>query len=39
MVFGTFRNPRASAPAEAGFYTGASARLGTMLAFRDLTPA
>lgn len=39
MVFGTFRNPRAPAPSEAGFYTGASARLGTMLAFRDVTPA
>jgi sterol desaturase/sphingolipid hydroxylase (fatty acid hydroxylase superfamily) len=38
MVFGTFRNP-ASAPREAGFYAGASAKLGRMLAFRDVSPA
>ena len=39
MVFGTFRNPREAAPREAGFYRGASAKLGTMLAFREVTPA
>jgi sterol desaturase/sphingolipid hydroxylase (fatty acid hydroxylase superfamily) len=38
MVFGTFRHP-ASAPREAGFYAGASAKLGRMLAFRDVSPA
>jgi len=39
LVFGTFRNPRDFA-AEAGFYDGASARIGPMLAFRDVaTPA
>jgi sterol desaturase/sphingolipid hydroxylase (fatty acid hydroxylase superfamily) len=32
MVFGTFRNPQ-TAPSEAGFYDGASARLGTLLTF------
>jgi sterol desaturase/sphingolipid hydroxylase (fatty acid hydroxylase superfamily) len=34
MVFGTFRNPAAAEKREAGFYPGASARLGAMLAFR-----
>lgn len=38
MVFGTFRNPE-RAPSEAGFYDGASAKLGQMLAFRSVTPA
>ena len=38
MVFGTFRNPR-NEEKEAGFYRGASARIGRMLAFRDVTPA
>ena len=37
MVFGTFRNPRAPAPREAGFYTGASAKLAPMLAFRKVS--
>jgi sterol desaturase/sphingolipid hydroxylase (fatty acid hydroxylase superfamily) len=32
MVFGTFRNPQ-DAPSKAGFYDGASARLGTLLTF------
>jgi hypothetical protein len=36
LLFGTFRNPRGGAPAEAGFYEGASARLGAMLAFRKV---
>jgi hypothetical protein len=31
-VFGTFRNPE-RAPSQAGFYDGASARLGTLLTF------
>ena len=36
MVFGTFRNPQPEAtPRTAGFYPGASARLATMLAFRE----
>ena len=36
MVFGTFRNPqRETTPRTAGFYHGASARLATMLAFRE----
>lgn len=38
MIFGTFRNPERFEP-EAGFYDGASARVGAMLAFRDLAPA
>jgi hypothetical protein len=37
-MFGTFRNPKV-APRDAGFYGGASAKLGAMLAFRDVTPA
>jgi len=36
MVFGTFRNPSGAVSAEAGFYAGASARLGAMLAFRRI---
>ncbi len=36
LLFGTLRNPRGEAPAEAGFYPGASARLGAMLAFRKV---
>ena len=36
MLFGTFRNP-ASEPREAGFYAGASSRVGAMLAFRPVT--
>jgi hypothetical protein len=36
LLFGTLRNPRGDAPAEAGFYEGASARLGAMLAFRKV---
>jgi sterol desaturase/sphingolipid hydroxylase (fatty acid hydroxylase superfamily) len=36
MVFGSFRNPGAKeTPVAAGFYRGASARLGSMLAFRQ----
>jgi sterol desaturase/sphingolipid hydroxylase (fatty acid hydroxylase superfamily) len=38
MLFGTFRNPERF-ELEAGFYDGASARVGAMLAFRDLAPA
>jgi sterol desaturase/sphingolipid hydroxylase (fatty acid hydroxylase superfamily) len=34
MLFGTFRNPAAGEKREAGFYLGASRRLGAMLAFR-----
>jgi sterol desaturase/sphingolipid hydroxylase (fatty acid hydroxylase superfamily) len=38
MVFGTFRNPGADAPARVqGFYSGASARLVDMLLFRDVS--
>jgi sterol desaturase/sphingolipid hydroxylase (fatty acid hydroxylase superfamily) len=38
MVFGTFRNPgRRETPVSAGFYRGASARLGAMLAWRAVT--
>jgi sterol desaturase/sphingolipid hydroxylase (fatty acid hydroxylase superfamily) len=38
MVFGTFENPRAGTPAQAqGFYDGASARVGEMLLFRDVS--
>ncbi len=36
MVFGTFRNPADGIPREAGFYAGASARIGAMLAFRKV---
>jgi sterol desaturase/sphingolipid hydroxylase (fatty acid hydroxylase superfamily) len=36
LVFGTFHNPRDFA-AQQGFYDGASARLGDMLAFRDVS--
>jgi sterol desaturase/sphingolipid hydroxylase (fatty acid hydroxylase superfamily) len=36
MVFGTFRNAGESAPREAGFYAGASAKLGSMLAFKGV---
>lgn len=37
VLFGTFRNPATGAePREAGFYDGASTRLGDMLAFRDV---
>jgi sterol desaturase/sphingolipid hydroxylase (fatty acid hydroxylase superfamily) len=38
MLFRTFRNPERFEP-EAGFYDGASARVGAMLLFRDLAPA
>jgi sterol desaturase/sphingolipid hydroxylase (fatty acid hydroxylase superfamily) len=34
MLFGTFRNPASDEKREAGFYYGASRRLGAMLAFR-----
>lgn len=38
MLFGTFRNPQAGTePREAGFYIGASVRVGEMLAFRDVS--
>lgn len=38
MLFGTFQNPaRAEVPVEAGFYNGASSRLGEMLFFRDVS--
>jgi sterol desaturase/sphingolipid hydroxylase (fatty acid hydroxylase superfamily) len=38
LVFGTFRNPGArETPVSAGFYRGASARLGAMLAWRAVT--
>jgi len=36
LLFGTFHNPRDFAPAT-GFYDGASARIGDMLAFRDVS--
>jgi sterol desaturase/sphingolipid hydroxylase (fatty acid hydroxylase superfamily) len=36
LVFGTFHNPR-EFPAENGFYHGASARVGEMLRFKDVT--
>lgn len=36
MIFGTFRNP-AEFEAEQGFYKGASARVGDMLLFRDVS--
>ena len=38
LVFGTCRNPQ-RAPREAGFYDGASARVGEMLAFREVHEA
>jgi sterol desaturase/sphingolipid hydroxylase (fatty acid hydroxylase superfamily) len=38
LVFGTFRNPERFEP-EAGFYDGASRRLGRMLLLRDVTEA
>jgi sterol desaturase/sphingolipid hydroxylase (fatty acid hydroxylase superfamily) len=38
LLFGTFRNPRAGTePRAAGFYDGASLRIGEMLAFRDVS--
>lgn len=37
MVFGTFRNPEKIENPETGFYTGASARVGDMLLFRDVS--
>ena len=38
MVFGTFRNPPAGAPLPTqGFWDGASARIGAMLMFRDVS--
>lgn len=36
ILFGSFHNPRDFAPA-AGFYDGASSRIGEMLAFRDVS--
>lgn len=36
IVFGTFRNPGADVPREAGFQPGASARVLSMLAFRKV---
>ncbi|MCA9669209.1 MAG: sterol desaturase family protein [Myxococcales bacterium] len=36
MVFGTFHNPR-EVPREAGFYCGASSRIGEMLVGRDVS--
>ncbi len=38
MLFGTFRNP-ASHQANAGFYNGASARIGDMLMWKDISSA
>ena len=38
LVFGTCRNPE-RAPKQAGFYDGASARIGEMLAFREVHEA
>jgi len=35
-LFGTFRNPK-SFEIETGFYNGASARIGEMLIFKDVT--
>lgn len=35
LLFGTFKNPRCFVE-EAGFYTGASSRIGDMLLFRDI---
>jgi sterol desaturase/sphingolipid hydroxylase (fatty acid hydroxylase superfamily) len=37
MLFGTFRNPRSVEGVEAGFYDGASRRVGEMLRGRDVT--
>lgn len=37
MVFGTFRNPEKIENPETGFYNGASARVGEMLLFRDVS--
>lgn len=37
MLFGTFRNPQAVVAPETGFYKGASARIGDMLLFRDVS--
>lgn len=37
MLFGTFRNPVSVEGLEAGFYRGASRRIGAMLAFRDVS--
>lgn len=37
MLFGTFHNPRAVSDLETGFYKGASARIGEMLCFRDVS--
>ena len=40
MVFGTYRNPKAGEePRSAGFYNGASSRIGAMLAMRDVSGA
>jgi sterol desaturase/sphingolipid hydroxylase (fatty acid hydroxylase superfamily) len=39
LLFGTFRNPAGDVPAHAGFRPGASARIGSMLAFRDVAGA
>lgn len=36
LLFGTFRNPAGEVPREAGFQPGASARIGAMLAFRNV---
>jgi len=38
LLFGTFRNPR-TYELETGFYNGASARVGDMLRFRDVSAA
>lgn len=38
LLFGTFRNPK-DYVAECGFYDGASARIGDMLMFRDISEA
>ncbi|MDZ7644595.1 MAG: sterol desaturase family protein [Woeseiaceae bacterium] len=37
MLFGTFNNPRDVDGIETGFYRGASARIGDMLLFRDVS--
>lgn len=37
MVFGTFRNPVSVEGKQAGFYFGASSRIGDMLRFRDVS--
>ena len=36
ILFGTFRNPRGYVQ-EAGFYNGASSRIGDMLTFHDVS--